>query len=278
MVSIDSFVTFAGAPPRFNVRGPAAGGAPPAPWWQPIADLLGGAGLFVAAGEGITASVGNPVDTWDDVRGGAALAQPGATSLRPLNMGSYVLFDRVDDRMLGNAKAATLNGAHTILVGFDNPEDTTLAVHTLLSASSATGTSSLGQVSLNYSNPSAPNSTRQRYYVADAASAASVQLMDLSALGAGPYNVALRRQAPGTGAEIEARRLADQSVIGVDAAAPASAFTFTGFEVGCRSVGATPTRTQFWGGRLRYVVLAPFTMSDAQLATCYAALAAGGKV
>lgn len=101
MVSIDSFVTCAGAPPGFRVRGPAAGGAPPAPWWQPIADILtaGGAqGHLWLHDEGVSAAIGAPVDVWEAVNSGAVWEQPGASSLCPLRQSDGHAYDGTDDR------------------------------------------------------------------------------------------------------------------------------------------------------------------------------------
>lgn len=262
---------FGGALGRWG--GSASGGAP-APWYAPITDLIG-AGFFVEHATGIPDAVGQPVSAWADVRGTPVYTQPGVTSLRPLRNAGNVEFDGIDDRLLADALAPLLEGAHTLVVGFDDPDDIGTGARTMVAAANTSSSGTLRQVSLNYSAPSSPNATRQRYYFADGTTGATISLVDLSDIGAGPYNLAFRNV--GRGADTRADRLQDPLVqSGLTVTRPAGAEAYTWLTLGCRRIGATPTNTQFWLGKVRYVIAAPLELSDAQLEVVRATLSARG--
>lgn len=258
--------------------GAPSGGAPAPAWWQPIADLVG-AGFITVYTEGVeTSGAGSAqVDSWADVRGGVVWAQSGAGSTRPALAANGITLDGIDDRLEADEYAALFNGAHTWIVGFNDPNDTVAATRTLGGAATATTASGvLGQEYVNYSNPASPSTTRQRYFLADTATAVAPNLTGLSPLGAGPYDLAFRTAAPGGGAEVM-RLLASPTSIAT-ATRPAGVLSHALLTLGARRYGASPTIGQYWQGRVRYAILADTLLDNAALATIRTALLTQGLI
>ena len=257
--------------------GAPSGAAVPA-WWQPIVDLVG-AGFVTVYTEGVETSGagGAQVDSWADVRGGVVWAQSGAGSTRPTLEGDGIVLDGIDDRLEADEFAPIFNSAHTLLVGFDDPNDTVTATRTLGGAATATTTSGvLGQEYVNYSNPASPSASRQRYFLSDSATAVAASLAGLSTLGAGPYDLAFRTAAPGGGAEV-VRLLATPTSVST-ATRPAGVLSHALLTLGARRYGATPLLGQYWQGRVRYAILADSLLSDEDLTTIRTALVAQGLI
>lgn len=252
--------------------GRASGGAPPPPpWYQPIVDLVGG-GFVCVYTEGVeTADPGAQVTAWNDVRGTPVWLPSGATSTRPVLAANGITFDGVDDRIVADAFAALFNGAHTWLVGFDDPNDAVVATRTLGGAATATTTSGvLGQNYVNYSNPAVPSTTRQRWLLSDNTSGVAPLLGDLSPLGAGPYDLAFRTAAPGGGAEV-VRLLATPTSVST-ATRTAGTLSHALLTLGARRYGAAPVIGQYWQGRIRYAIMADSVLDNTALATIRTAL------
>lgn len=251
----------------------SAGGPSTPPWYQDIVDIIGPSGFFASHDTGITEAVGQPVAAWRDVRGKAFLTQPGASSLRPIRFATHLRYDGVDDRHLADSAAPLFNGAHTVIIGFDDPDAVGTSARTLFAAANVASSGTFSQVSVNFSVP-APNATRQRYYLADSANITNLSLITASA-GAGPYDIVFRSN--GLGLEARADFLANPLVqIGSSAPAPPLAETFTLFALGVRRLGALPTQTQFWQGNIRYIIIAGFALSPAELEVVRTTLIARG--
>lgn len=245
-----------------------------APWYQPITDIIGANGFLVSHEEGITEAVGQPVSAWRDVRGTTIFTQPGVSSLRPIRFANGLVFDGVDDRFIADAYADLLEGAHTIIIGFDDPDDVGTAARTVFAAANAASSGTRRQVSTNFSLPSIPNATRERHYLADGATAVSISLIAASA-GAGPYNLVFRNA--GLGGDARADTLTAPLVqLGATVTRPAGVELYTLLTLGARRIGAGPTLTQVWQGRIRYVLCANFQLSDVELETVRATLSAKG--
>lgn len=244
------------------------GGAPssgPA-WYQPIADLVGTGFVTVYTSGVETADPGAQVVSWDDVRGGVVWAQTGAGSTRPALAANGIVLDGIDDRLEADEFAAIFNGAHTWIIGFDDTNDTVAATRTLGGAATSTTISSvLGQEYINYSNPSLPSASRQRYFLSDNATAVASSLVGLSAVGAGPYDLAFRTAAPGGGAEVM-RMLATPTSVST-ATRPAGTLSHALLTLGARRYGGGPILGQYWQGRVRYAILADSLLNDAALIT-----------
>lgn len=264
---------------RYGVSARAFGAAPPvaggAPWYTPITDELGVNGRLCVYNEQVTTATLSQVTAWADVRGIPVWTQPGASSLRPLLVADALLFDGVDDRLLADSHASLLAGAHTILIGWSDVDNASTSVRSLLCAANTLSTGTFRQVTINYSFPATPNATRQRYYLADSAGGTSVSLMDVSGLGVGKINMALRSAAPGGSARAD-QLTSPLTPSGLVITRPSGVETYTWLTLGARRVGATPSLAQFFTGKIRYIAIADSYLSDVQLGTIYATLFARG--
>ena len=256
--------------------GASSGAAAPA-WWQPIADLVG-AGFITVYTEGVAASGagGAQVDSWADVRGGVVWAQTGAGSTRPTLEANGIVLDGIDDRLEADEFASIFDSAYTLLVGFDDPENTTTTTRCLLSTSQPDGSSTARQTVFPYSRPGDPLTTRQQYRIVDTAGVA-VSLTSLSALAAGPYDLVARVGAPGASFSV-AQIATPGTSIGSATRPNNEASAYTLLTLGARRTGATPTLAQYWQGRVRYAILADSLLSDTALATIRAALLTQGLI
>lgn len=257
--------------------GAPSGGAPAPAWWQPIADLVG-AGFVTVYTEGVETSGagGAQVDSWADVRGGVVWAQTGAGSTRPELAANGLILDGIDDRLEADDYAPIFDGAYTLLVGFNDPDDATTTTRCLISTSQPAGSSTARQTVFPYSRPGDPLTTRQQYRIVDTAGVA-VSLTSLSALAVGPYDLVARVGAPG--ASFGVAQTATPGISIGSATRPnneASAYTL--LTLGARRTGATPTLAQYWQGRVRYVILADSLLSNGELTTIRTALVAQGLV
>ena len=248
---------------------PSSGVAPA--WWQPIADLVG-AGFITVYTEGVeTADPGAQVTAWDDVRGTPVWSPTGAISTRPALAANGVVLDGIDDRLEADEFAPITDGAYTLILGFDDPNNTVAAPRTLACTSTATTASGgLGLDHVNYSNPASPAATRQRYYLSDNATTATAGLTALSVIGAGPYDLAFRTAAPGGGSE--AVRLLSTPTSVATATRPAGVLAHTLLTLGARRYGASPTLGQYWQGRVRYAILADSLLDNTALSAIRTAL------
>ena len=256
--------------------GAPSGAAVPA-WWEPIADLVGD-GFITVYTEGVDTSGagGAQVNSWADVRGGVVWAQTGAGSTRPTLDGDGLVLDGIDDRLEADEYASILDGAYTLLVGFDDPEDSTTTTRCLLSTSQPAGSSTARQTVFPYSRPGDPLTTRQQLRIVDTAGV-GVSLTGLSALAAGPYDLVARVGAPG--ASFGVAQLASPGTAVGSATRPnneASAYTL--LTLGARRTGATPSLAQYWQGRVRFAILADSILSDTDIATIRTALLTQGLI
>ena len=254
--------------------GAPSGSAAPA-WWQPIADLVGD-GFITVYTEGVeTADPGAQVVSWDDVRGGVVWAQTGAGSTRPALAANGIVLDGIDDRLEADEYAPICDGAYTLIIGFDDPNNTVTAPRTLESCATATtlsGGPGLDQVV--YSNPSVTSATRMRFYLSDNSTSGIASLVSLGALGAGPYDLAFRTAAPGGGAEV--MHLLETPTSVVTTTRPAGVLAHALLTLGARRYGTSPTINQYWQGRVRYAILADTLLDNAALTTIRTALVAQG--
>lgn len=244
--------------------------------FQPIVDIVGPLGGYLwHHTRGIAVANEQPVETWLDVTNTVAWEQPGVSSLRPIRKAQGVLFDGLDDRMPArDASLLTiLDGAHTIVVGFDDvPLSGGTGARQMISAVETGSAATSLQVHVNYSRPDTPNATRMRYLLADASSNVTVDLQSLAGVGAGPYNLAFRSAAPGGVARCDT--LTNPLVaVGSTPTRPAGALASVYLTLGCQVRGASPGTPQlFWPGRVQYVILVPAQLSDVQLETIRTAL------
>lgn len=257
--------------------GTASSSAPPAPaWWQPIADLVGD-GFITVYTEGVeTAEPGAQVTSWADVRGGVVWAQAGAGSTRPALEEDGIELDGIDDRLEADEYASILDGAYTLLVGFNDPDDATTTTRCLISTSQPAGSATARQTVFPYSRPGDPLTTRQQYRIVDTAGVA-VSLTSLSALADGPYDLVARVGAPGASFGV-AQTATPGTPIGSATRPNNEASAYTLLTLGARRTGATPTLAQYWQGYVRYAILADSILSDAEIATIRTALVAQGLI
>lgn len=220
------------------------------------------------------ASVGDPVSEIRTVDG-VVIGTQALSSARPTRTSGGLSFDGMDDYLICDAHAPLLDGAHTVCVGFDDPEDTSTAIRTLFCASETAGTTAGRQASLNYSRPGSANATRQRWYVADSGggtTAANVPLTSLSPIGAGPYDLAMRGGAPGGDVRVDKLESPLVQVDTTKTRPSASPPTFDWLYLGCRPVGSA----QYWQGVVRHLAIHDESWSDTDTSlyrTC--AIAAG---
>lgn len=195
------------------------------------------------------ASVSSAVQTINTVNG-IQLGTQALSGSRASRQTSSLLFDGTNDHYIGNTHANLVEQAHTLIFGFDNPEDTTTAVRTIFCASSNTSGALSRQVSMNYSRPGVPNATRQRYAIGDT-SFLTTSLAGYS-IGTGPYNLALRAAAPGGTMTAD---ILDSSLTAISSNTRSAndAVDFDWFYIGVRAIGATPTLAQYWQGNVRHM-------------------------
>lgn len=228
--------------------------------WRPILLARPGALIWAHNDDNCNgnAAIGNPVSALNSVNGTALVTQ-APTGARPTRLTTGLSFDGIDDHMVGNALANTVEQAHTLIFGFDNPEDSTTAVRTLFCASSNTSGASSQQVSVNYSRPGSPNATRQRYAIGDG-TFITVSLMSYS-IGAGPYNMALRAGTPGNAFSAV---ILDGSLTAIasNTRGTNDGIDFDWLYLGVRAIGATPTLAQYWQGVIRHWAMDDEQWSD----------------
>lgn len=221
------------------------------------------------------ASVSGSVTTINTVNG-IQIGTQGLSGSRATRLASSLSFDGTDDHYICNTHASLTGQAHTLIFGFDNPEDTTTSVRTLFCASAGSSSATTRQTSVNYSRPGSPNATRQRYYISETSSI-TASLLGYS-IGAGPYNLALRAAAPG--GTMRADRL-DGSLTSISSATRSAddAIGYVWCYLGVRAVGATPSLAQYWQGDIRHFAIDDENWDDIDTAlyrTC--AIAAGVMV
>lgn len=218
------------------------------------------------------AGVGSPVASIYTVDG-VLIGSQATSGARPTRLTNGLSFDGVDDHLICNAHAALTDQAHTLIFGFNDPEDSTTAVRTLFCASASSSAATTRQTSVNFSRPGIPNNTRQRYYISETASI-GISLSSTSA-GAGPYDFAFRAAAPG-GTMAAARLDASLTAIASTARSADDAVGYTWCYLGCRAVAATPALAQYWQGRLRHFAIDDTQWSDTDTQTYRACAIAAG--
>lgn len=218
------------------------------------------------------ATVGAPVSEIRTVDGVVIGAQ-ATSGARPTRGTSGLVFDGVDDHLICNALANVVEQAHTIVFGFDLSTDAATTTKTLFTASAITATTTTRQVSVNYSRPDLPNATRQRYLVGDI-SGVSLALTSYS-VGLGPYNMALRAAAPGGAMSAV---ILDGSLTSITSGTRSAndGIVFDWLYIGARALGASPTVSQYWQGRLRHFALDDTRWSDTDTQTYRACAIAAG--
>lgn len=204
------------------------------------------------------ASIGSPVENIYTVNG-ILIGTQAISSLQATRTANGLAFDGIDDRYICNNHANMTEQQHTMVWGFDNPEDTTTTVRTLFCASASSSATTTRQTSVNYSRPSSPNATRQRYYISEAASI-STSLQGYS-IGAGPYDMVLRAGASG-GSMRAARLNATLTSISSNTRSADDGIAYKWCYIGCRAVSATPNLAQYWQGDIRHFAIDNTEWSD----------------
>ena len=232
--------------------------------------------LFHDLGQGV--AVGNPVASWKTHNQDTSLDN-ATGSEQPTRLATGVDFDGLSHHLRGGASMGVLvEGACTIVIGFDDISDTgTTGARTMISAARSTSGGTKRQLSVNYSRPDAPNGTRQRVYMHDGTSSQTVDLQGLSGVGADGYDLAIRCEGRGVPNVTRADRVVDPLVqIGADATRPSNLVEYEYFALGALAVGVGPTILAKWQGRVRYLLIIPRHLSDAELDTLRDELAAAG--
>lgn len=218
------------------------------------------------------ASVGSPVADLYTVDG-VLIGSQATSGSRPTRTADGLSFDGTDDHLICNSHASLTEQAHTMIWGFDDPEDSTTAVRTLFCASASSSAATTRQTSVNFSRPGSTNATRQRYYISETSSI-SVSLTGASA-GAGPYNWALRAAAPG-GTMAAVHLDASLTAINSGTRSADDGVSYAWCYLGCRAVAGTPALAQYWQGVIRHFAVDDTQWSDTDTQTYRACAIAAG--
>jgi len=240
--------------------------------------LLGGAGLFLVADQGISTAVEAPVEVWADRRGisGRQAEQTGASSLRPtlkeVNGKRVVRFDGDDDRLLFDAHAGILDAACTIFVGVPDSTELGTSVRTLLCvATPLSATARQKHINLG-------GTTSTSRYRALSHNGTSQAALDLRALlndpHPRPWNVVIRDT--GFDGVWKAEAVEPPLSLASTAAPSDGSNLWTLGTIGARRANTPLSTTQFFEGDVRFVLLIPFALTDPQLATVAGELLASG--
>lgn len=242
---------------------------------KPIYDLDANARVWVHT-QGPDASVGNPVSVWESADGAWDLVQPTGTN-QPTRQSDGIDFDGVDNWMTADDSASILNGAYTVCDGFKDVGDSDTNTRQLWgNYTDGVSTATRRCSHVNLSRPGSANTTRMRYLLGANSSATVISLTSLSSLGAaGPYHLAFRSPAPGSGSA-EALQLTDPL-----APINTGAWATVGMANDLHTVGAQRINSAVapllpWQGTLFYHVILTYEASDADLDEVRDALAAEG--
>lgn len=223
--------------------------------------------------QGTGVAVANPVATWTSADGLYTLEQ-SVTANRPTRESDGVSFNGINNNLRGDAHASILNGAYTVCTSVTDINDSNTAIRQLwgnYTDGVSTATRRCSHVNLSLS--SSPGNVRMRYLIGGNSAAATVSLTSLAGLGAaGPYNLAFRSPAPGTGT-VEAVRLVDPLESVGSAAWPTVTMDNDLHTLGALRL-TSATATQRWKGTVQHHLILGLECNDTQLDTIRDALAA----
>lgn len=224
--------------------------------------------------QGTGVAVGNPVATWTSADGVYTLTQ-ATSSFQPERQAGGLRFPGTDDWLNGDAHASVFNDAYTICTGADDINNTDTSTRQLWGAYTAGVSTATRRCShLNLSSGTGASLTRLRYLLGGNSSAQQVDLTSLyDASGAGPFDIACRTVAAGSG-NAEAIELTDPIALIDDGSRPTATLANDKFTVGAEILDATPAL--WWEGTLRYIVISASVLTDGNLDTIRDALAAEG--
>lgn len=222
-------------------------------------------------GTGVT--VGNPVATWTSADGLYTLTQ-SVTANRPTREADGVSFNGINNELRGDSSAGILNGAYTVCTSVTDINDSDTSTRQLWGNYTDGVSAATRRCShVNLSRPGSANSTRMRYLLGGNSSAGVISLVSLASIGAaGPYNLALRSPAPGTGTA-EAVELVDPLASVASAAWPAVATVNDLHTLGAER--RTSTTAALWcEATVQHHAILGVECSDAELDTIRDAFAA----
>lgn len=229
---------------------------------------------------GLDAAVGAPIDAWRCHNKASLDWTTSSLSVRPTRLSTGVDFDGISHHFRGGEPIGQiLDDVATQFIGFDGVDvSVSTTARTLFCAASTDSGTNTNQWSINYSRPDTPNATRQRFYIHGGSTSATVDLRDLSPVGADGYDLALRSQGRGVanGTRVD-RMITPLTQIGASVTRPSSVLVdYEYTALGARAVGIGPTISQYWMGRVRYLAVGSVHLSDAQVEAIRDALDTAG--
>lgn len=222
--------------------------------------------------QGTGVAVANPVATWTSADGLYTLEQ-SVTANRPTRESDGVSFNGINNEMRADGAAGILNGAYTVCTRCTDVNDSDTSRRQLWgNYTGGSSTNSRRCSHVNLSRPNVPSPTRLRYLLGANSSARVVSLVSLASLGAaGPYNLAFRSAAPGSGTA-EAVRLVDPLAVVASNSWQLVTMNNDQHTLGSARVNANPSL--WWQGTVQHHLILGLECSDAQLDTIRDALAA----
>lgn len=191
-------------------------------------------------------SVSSPVTDMKAVNG-ATIGTQATSGKCGTRLSNALSLDGADDHYLCDSYGSIFEGAHTVLVGFDDPGAAGATRH-MLAASKAT--SSTATLAYRFTYVGGANSTNtQTIYTHDGKSLVRVNLFGLSA----PYDLVTRNA--GLGGAIENDKLDATLTAIASGTRPAVAQTYERLTLGALSYGAGATKTAYWVGKIRHLAL-----------------------
>jgi len=209
-----------------------------------------------------TATLGAIVQI-NSIRGTVIGTQPTASSRGYVYYDGSIFLDGVDDFYILDTHASKFNSLNTYIVGFANPENTTTAVRTLLSAGQTDSGGSTKQLNFNFSRQGAVNSSRMRKLYADDSTLVQVTLTSKTTP---PFNfVARTYNAPSYDFRVDdlLNPLVQIDVTQTRPVVASPAYTWA--TLGARRIGLSPTVSQYWQGYLKHFAFDNSTWTDGEV-------------
>lgn len=243
---------------------------------RPIFQINAGARVWTHE-QGISDAIGATIQTWTSVDGLWTFFQD--TSLnRPLRDAGGVSFNGTAHWMIGDAHASIFNGDYSCLTGFTDPHDINLNTRTLWGAFTDGVSSATRRCSrVDFGRPGSPSSTRMRYLLGANSAALVISLAPLGVRA--QYDLACRSLAPSVGNPVSAVDLDDPLVTIGSGAWASVAMANDLFTIGANRLTSSYSSVfLWWQGKIKYFIIMPVSLGDAELDIVRDALIAEGLI
>lgn len=227
---------------------------------------------------GISTAELDPVAAWETADGNATLIQ-ATSSKRPVRYSDGVYWDGIDDEMTAHAIAAIFGDAHSVILSCRDISTANNIRTVWIAADNGVSTSIREHVSQNLARGTSALSTRLRVLLGGTATAETVDMTALYALGSSAtFTTAYTSPAPSSLGTAEAYQAASSPTLLDDGVWPSSTFVPDLFTVGSQRLGLLSGPSGFWQGTLASIVVLTVEATAAQVGIIYDALSAEGAL